>query len=115
MRGLLEGLRNTPLNDDSAKLLLYDLVFDGHVVAPSQLGKIHSWYFAPGQIASKQDLDRGLSDVTPRTALAALNAVTRVSREFSPQRQQETGVALSSYVASYFRMPVAVPDEAGNN
>ena len=112
---LLENLRNTELNDESAKLLLYDLVFDGHVVAPSQLGKIHSWYFAPEQIASEQDLDRGLSDVTPRTALAVLNAVTRVSRGFSPHWQQETGVALSSYLASYFRMPVAVPDQAGNN
>ena len=103
---LVENLRNAVLNDTEAKVLLYDLALDGGVIAPNQLGKVHAWYFTPERIASPEDRERGLSDVEPRTAWAVMNAVTRVAREFSPARQQDTGVALSSYLARHLRMPV---------
>jgi hypothetical protein len=101
---LVETLRSTPVSDSEAKVLLYDLVLDGRVIAPSQLGKVHDWYFAPERIASAEDRERGLTDVEPRTAWAVANSVTRVARDWSPARQQETGVALSTYLRRYLRM-----------
>jgi hypothetical protein len=109
---LVDGLRNTELDDSEAKLALYDLALDGRVIAPSQLGKVHSWYFSPEQIASPEDLARGLTDVQPRTAWALANAVTRVAREWSPGRQQDCGVALSTYLARHFRLHHATAPEA---
>ncbi len=75
---LLEQLKNTPLTDDQARLAIYGLVLDGGVIAPSHLGKIHSWYFDPEVVATEADLARGLDDVAPRTAYGVMSAVTRV-------------------------------------
>jgi hypothetical protein len=108
---LVDGLRDTQLTDSEAKLLMYDLALDGRVIAPSQLGKVHAWYFAPEEIASAADLERGLSDVEPRTAWGVANAVTRCAREWAVARQQECGVALSSYLGRYFRMQGPTPPE----
>lgn len=112
---LLDNLRNTALTDDAAKLLIYSLALDAGVIAPNQLGKVHTWYFAPERIATEQDRERGYSDVAPRTAHAVMNAVTRVTREFSPARQQDVGVALSNHLAAYFRMPAFQPSDPHAN
>jgi len=106
---LLERLHNTELSDDDARLLIYSLALDADVIAPSQLGKVHAWYFAPDQIAGEHDTERGFADVQPRTAASVMNSVTRVTRDFSPHRQQEIGVALSNHLAAYLRMPAARP------
>lgn len=74
---LHETLRNTELDDDAARLLIYSLALEGKVIAPSQLGKVHAWYFRPDSVASDEDRERGFSDVEPRSAWAVLNAVTR--------------------------------------
>jgi Domain of unknown function (DUF932) len=99
---LLDSLKNTPLSDDQARLAIYSLVLDGDVVAPSQLGKVHSWYFDPEAVASDADLGRGLDDVTPRSAYGVMSAVTRVARDFSPHRQQDVGIQLASHLEGYF-------------
>ena len=112
---LLDNLRNTVLTDDAARLLIYSLALDASVIAPSQLGKVHTWYFAPERIAMENDRERGFSDVAPRTAHGVMNAVTRVTREFSPARQQDVGVALSNHLASYFRMPAFRPSDPHTN
>jgi len=101
---LVDQLRDTKLTDMEAKVLLYDLALDGRVIAPDQLGKVHGWYFTPEEMASEEDRERGFSDVEPRNAWAVANAVTRVARSWTAARQQETGVALSGYLARYFRM-----------
>jgi hypothetical protein len=101
---LVDQLRNTELTDTQAKVLLYDLALDGRVIAPDQLGKVHGWYFTPEEMASAEDRERGFSDVEPRNAWAIANAVTRVARSWPAARQQETGIALSGYLARYFRM-----------
>jgi hypothetical protein len=101
---LVDQLRNTELTDTQAKLLLYDLALDGRVIAPDQLGKVHGWYFSPEEMASAEDRERGFSDVEPRNAWGVANAVTRVARSWPAARQQESGVALSSYLARYFRI-----------
>ena len=101
---LVDQLRDTKLTDTEAKVLLYDLALDGRVIAPDQLGKVHGWYFTPEEMASAEDRERGFSDVEPRNAWAVANAVTRVARSWPAARQQETGIALSSYLARYFRM-----------
>ena len=75
---LVERLRNTEIDDAAARLALYSLAVDGDVIAPSQLGKVHSWYFTPERIADDHDRERGFSDVEPRTAMSVMNAVTRV-------------------------------------
>ena len=101
---LLDKLKNTDLTDDQARLAIYSLVLDGEVVAPSQLGKVHGWYFHPDEIASDADIDRGLDDVAERTAYGVMSAVTRVARDFSPHRQQDVGIAVASYLEQYFAM-----------
>ena len=101
---LVDQLRDTKLTDTEAKVLLYDLALDGRVIAPDQLGKVHGWYFTPEEMASAEDRERGFSDVEPRNAWAVANAVTRVARSWPAARQQETGVALSGYLARYFRI-----------
>ena len=103
---LVDQLRNTELSDTEAKVLLYDLALDGRVIAPDQLGKVHGWYFSPEEMASAEDRERGFSDVEPRNAWAVANAVTRVARGWCAARQQECGIALSSYLARYFRFHV---------
>ena len=99
---LLDCLKNTPLSDEQAKLAIYSLVLDGGVVAPSQLGKVHGWYFHADEVASDAEIDRGLDDVAERTAYGVLSAVTRVARDFSPHRQQDVGIALASHLEDYF-------------
>ena len=99
---LLDSLRDTPLSDDQARLAIYSLVLDGEVVAPSQLGKVHSWYFDPEAVASEDDLGRGLEDVAPRSAYGVMSAVTRVARDFSTHRQQDVGSQVASYLEGYF-------------
>jgi hypothetical protein len=101
---LVDQLRNTELTDAEAKVLLYDLALDGRVIAPDQLGKVHGWYFTPEEMASAEDRERGFSDVEPRNAWGVANAVTRVARSWPAARQQETGIALSGYLARYFRL-----------
>jgi hypothetical protein len=101
---LLENLKNTPLTDEQAKLAIYSLVLDGEVLAPSQLGKVHDWYFHPEEIASEADLARGLDDVAQRSGYGVMSAVTRVTRDFAPHRQQDVGVELASYLEGYFGM-----------
>jgi hypothetical protein len=108
---LVDNLRNTPLSDGQAKLLIYDLALDGHVIAPSQLGKVHSWYFEPEQVASDGDVERGFDDVQARTAYSVMSAVTRTTRGLAPQRQQEIGVDLANYLDDHFRMAVHAPPQ----
>lgn len=98
---LVEELRSTELSDSAAKLLIYNIALDGRVVAPSQLGKVHAWYFDPASVASDEDRERGLSDVEPRSAWAVMNAVTRVARAYPDARQQECGAALTRYLTAY--------------
>jgi len=38
-----------------------------------------------------------------------------VTREFSPARQQDVGVALSNHLAGYFRMPAFQASEPSAN
>jgi hypothetical protein len=101
---LLDNLKNTPLSDERAKLAIYGLVLDGEVLAPSQLGKVHGWYFHADEVASDAEIDRGLDDVAQRSAYGVLSACTRVARDFSPHRQQDVGIALASYLEQYVGM-----------
>jgi hypothetical protein len=110
---LVDQLRDTALSDSEAKVLLYDLALDGRVIAPDQLGKVHGWYFTPEEMASPEDSERGFSDVEPRNAWAVANAVTRVARSWPAARQQDTGVALSGYLARYFR--IHAPERPASN
>ncbi|MGH7748421.1 MAG: DUF932 domain-containing protein, partial [Candidatus Dormibacteria bacterium] len=77
---LVENLKDTPLSDEQAKVLIYNLALDGHVIAPSQLSKVHSWYFEPEQVAGDADIERGFDDVQTRTAYSVMGAVTRTTR-----------------------------------
>lgn len=104
MTQLVDQLRDTQLSDRDAKLLMYELALEGHVVSPSQLGKVHAWYFTPDLIAGDADRERGFGDVAPRSAWGVMNAVTRVAREYPQGRQQECGVALSRYLGLRFRV-----------
>jgi hypothetical protein len=106
---LIDNVRNTALTDDQARLAIYSLVLDGEVLAPSQLGKVHSWYFHADEIASDADIDRGLDDVAQRTAYGVMSAVTRVARDFSPHRQQDVGIAVASHLEGYFGMTPYTP------
>jgi hypothetical protein len=101
---LLASLKNTELTDDQVRLAIYNLVLDGEVLPPSQLGKVHSWYFHADEIASDADTDRGLDDVAQRTAYGVMSAMTRVARDFSPHRQQDVGIAVASHLEGYFGM-----------
>lgn len=109
MAQLVDRMRDTRLSDRDAKLLMYDLALDGHVVSPSQLGKVHAWYFTPEIVAGEADRARGFSDVEARSAWSVMNAVTRVAREYPHARQQECGVALSRYLGRRFRVHGAEP------
>ena len=100
---LMHELRETRLANSAAKLLIYNLALDGGVIAPSQLGKVHAWYFTPDAVASDDDRDRGFADVEPRSAWAVMNAVTRVARSFPKARQQECGTALTRYLSRFLR------------
>lgn len=107
MARLVDRMRDTQLGDSDAKLLMYDLALEGHVVSPSQLGKVHAWYFAPNLIAGDADRERGFADVEPRSAWGVMNAVTRVARDYPQARQQECGVALSRYLGQRFQVHTA--------
>lgn len=100
---LMHELRDTRLSDSAAKLLIYNLALDGGVIAPSQLGKVHAWYFSPETVAADEDRERGFADVEPRTVWGVMNAVTRVARTFAQPRQQECGTALTRYLGRYLR------------
>ena len=100
---LMDQLRDTRLSDSAAKLLIYNLALEGGVVAPSQLGKVHGWYFRPETVASDADRERGFDDVAARTAWSVMNAVTRVARDFPQARQQECGTSLTRYLGAYLR------------
>lgn len=100
---LMHELRETRLADSAAKLLIYNLALDGGVIAPSQLGKVHAWYFTPDAVATDDDRARGFADVAPRTAWAVMNAVTRVARSFPQARQHECGTALTRYLSGFLR------------
>ena len=99
---LIDGLKNTELTDDQARLVIYRLALDGEVVSPSQLGKIHGWYFHADEVATDAEIDRGLDDVAERTAYGVMSAVTRVAREFSTRRQQDVGIHVAAYLGDYF-------------
>jgi hypothetical protein len=107
MARLVDRMRDTQLSDREAKLLMYDLALEGHVVSPSQLGKVHGWYFTPELVAGDSDRERGFADVQPRSAWGVMNAVTRVARDYPQARQQQCGVALSRYLGQRFRVHAA--------
>lgn len=109
LQRLCDRLKDTPLSDTDAKLLIYGMALEGKVIAPSNLGQVHAWYFDPESVATEPDRERGFADVATRTAWSVFNAVTRVTRSFAPHRQQDTSVELGCWLDGRLGLGVFSP------
>jgi len=98
LAALGDKLKDTKLSDDDAKLLMYEISLQAGVISPSNLGQMHNWYFDPEVVATDVDKERGFADVADRSAWSVYNTVSRVTRNFAPHRQQDTSMALGSYL-----------------
>lgn len=83
----IERLSNTPLDNDAAKLAIYD-AFTRGVCPVRLLDDVHRFYF---------NASDAMTDCYDRTAWALQNAFTRAMRDLTPMRRFSATVALGRY------------------
>ena len=85
----LARLQTHSLEQDAAKVLIYDAFMREQVMAPQYLDRVHEWYFN-----AKEDAP----DCAPRTLWGLNNAFTRVVKEMpSPSLAYAVGCKVGQY------------------
>lgn len=115
---LMRETKKLDVTDDEAKLLIYNMMMgDDPVIAPRHINTVHGYYFDPEAVArqdkerGERDLAFGFDDVKERNVFSVMNAVTRVTRTYGPQRCQDAGLRLTDFVSNYFQIPPYIPED----
>jgi hypothetical protein len=83
----LVRLQETPITDPAAKVMIFD-VFAAGIVPVRLFDDVERFYFHPSE---------DMTDCTPRTAWAAMNAFTRALKDLPPVSLISTSVALGKH------------------
>jgi hypothetical protein len=94
--GWMEFLRTTRLDDEEAKLVIYQAFVEEALEAPKHLARrVHDYYFNPQ-----------FEEFAPRTRWSLANAFTSAFKELDPIPQFKATAKLGSFLVSDSKAPI---------